>query len=215
MSKRFYILLAWVTIMPFIGSVTISGLMYGFEMEFPIVPLYIYFIGSLVAALVIALALCPTTVVAMLSGLYLGWWALPFVVLSYLMAAFIGYYLFGSLDHASLQKYMTTKPKMKKFFDRLQNRQFKLVVFSRLSPVLPFSVMNMVLASLSVNIKTFLLGSLIGMLPRTLLSVYLGIVTANVLLTDGANYVELIKLGTTALLFLGSSYGLKRVIFND
>ena len=58
---------------------------------------------------------------------------------------------------------------------------FKLVVLLRLSPLIPFNALNYALALTRVSLRDYVLGSALGMLPGTVLYVYLGS-----LVTDGA-----------------------------
>jgi uncharacterized membrane protein YdjX (TVP38/TMEM64 family) len=51
---------------------------------------------------------------------------------------------------------------------------FRVVLLLRLSPVLPFNLLNYALGLTRVGVRDYLLGSLIGMFPGTLLYVYLG-----------------------------------------
>jgi uncharacterized membrane protein YdjX (TVP38/TMEM64 family) len=50
----------------------------------------------------------------------------------------------------------------------------KVVFLARLSPVLPFNVLNYAFGLTRVRFREFVLGSFAGMLPGTLLYVYLG-----------------------------------------
>ena len=51
---------------------------------------------------------------------------------------------------------------------------FKLVLLLRLSPVVPFNLLNYVLSLTSVRLGAYVLASMVGMLPGTALYVYLG-----------------------------------------
>jgi uncharacterized membrane protein YdjX (TVP38/TMEM64 family) len=51
---------------------------------------------------------------------------------------------------------------------------FKLVLLLRLSPIVPFNLLNYVLSLTSVRLGTYVIGSAVGMLPGTALYVYLG-----------------------------------------
>jgi uncharacterized membrane protein YdjX (TVP38/TMEM64 family) len=68
---------------------------------------------------------------------------------------------------------------------------FGIVALLRLSPLVPFGVLNYALGLTRVRLRDFVLGSLVGMLPGTLLYVYLGsLVTAvNALGTDSGSDV--------------------------
>jgi uncharacterized membrane protein YdjX (TVP38/TMEM64 family) len=50
----------------------------------------------------------------------------------------------------------------------------RLVTLLRLSPVLPFSVLNYALGLTQISMRDYVLGSFVGMLPGTVLYVYLG-----------------------------------------
>lgn len=51
---------------------------------------------------------------------------------------------------------------------------FKIVALLRLSPVLPFNLMNYALGLTRVRLRDYVLGSWVGMLPGTMMYVYLG-----------------------------------------
>lgn len=57
---------------------------------------------------------------------------------------------------------------------------FKVVALLRLSPVLPFNLLNYVLGLTSVRLRGYVAGSFVGMLPGTLLYVYLGSLVSSV-----------------------------------
>lgn len=56
----------------------------------------------------------------------------------------------------------------------IEREGLKIVLLLRLSPVLPFSVLNYALGLTRVRLGHYVLGSFIGMLPATFLYVYLG-----------------------------------------
>lgn len=64
--------------------------------------------------------------------------------------------------------------------DRAVGRQgFKIVLLIRLSPAFPFNVTNYVLGLTGVSFRSYLLASWLGMLPGTVLYVYLGTAAKN------------------------------------
>jgi uncharacterized membrane protein YdjX (TVP38/TMEM64 family) len=65
-------------------------------------------------------------------------------------------------------------------------RGFQTVVLLRLAPILPYNLLNIVLGLSSVRLRDFALGSLLGMLPLTILCVHAGAVAATLAgITDG------------------------------
>jgi len=63
---------------------------------------------------------------------------------------------------------------------------FKIVALLRLSPVIPFNLLNYALALTRVSLRDYVIGSFVGMLPATLLYVYVGsLVTSVTALANG------------------------------
>lgn len=56
----------------------------------------------------------------------------------------------------------------------VEREGFKLVLLLRLSPIVPFNLLNYVLSLTRVGLGTYVLASFVGMLPGTALYVYLG-----------------------------------------
>lgn len=61
---------------------------------------------------------------------------------------------------------------------------FKIVALLRLSPVIPFNLLNYALALTGVGLRDYVIGSFVGMLPATLLYVYAGSVVTSVTASD-------------------------------
>ncbi len=131
-------------------------------------------IYTVVASLVMGLMLSPTTFVALLSGFILGWKAIPFVVISYLYASVIGFFIGKFLDHGKVERLLALFPKGKAFFENIQKSEKQLVFTCRLSPVLPFAFTNVLLAAIKTRFSTFIVYGTLGMLPRTLLAIWAG-----------------------------------------
>lgn len=89
---------------------------------------------------------------------------------------------------------------------------FRLVLLLRLSPVLPFNLLNYALALTRVSLRDYVMGSAIGMFPATVLYVYLGSV-----LTNGSELLAGKPLGAspagTALYWMGLAATLAVVVF--
>ncbi|GAB3537394.1 hypothetical protein GCM10027443_30270 [Pontibacter brevis] len=121
-----------------------------------------------------ALALTPTTFVALVSGFYLGWSGFAGIVISYGVAAMIGYSLARIIDHGKMMGFLNRFDKARILMQELRNQSWSLIILTRISPVLPFALMNFVLSLLQVDRTRFLVASIIGMLPRTLFFFWIG-----------------------------------------
>jgi uncharacterized membrane protein YdjX (TVP38/TMEM64 family) len=61
----------------------------------------------------------------------------------------------------------------------VESEAFKVVLLTRLSPLFPFNLLNYAFGLSSVSFKTYLLASWIGMLPGTLMYIYIGAAAQN------------------------------------
>jgi len=134
-----------------------------------------WLIFYLLSVFTMAFSLTPTTFIALSGGFFLGWEAVWFVIPSYLIASAIGYGTAGLIDKGKLLRSLSETEKVQHFIQKLDKRQFMLIFLSRLSPALPFALMNFVLSALRTNFPTFLLAGFWGMLPRTVLSIWIGL----------------------------------------
>ncbi len=135
----------------------------------------------IVTAALMGLGLTHTTFVALVSGYFLGWEGFPGTAVAYGLAAAVGYRLATLIDQGALDRFLALFPKAQAVVSELQNESLQLIILVRLSPVLPFALMTFVLASVRVNFQRFIVGSVIGMLPRTLFFYWLGTRAAGLL----------------------------------
>lgn len=198
---------------PLLGSASMLGVLHEYRellQQLSLTQTLLYF---LVIAVTMAFALTPTTVVAIVTGYYLGWGGLPGMVVAYALAAAIGYELACRLDHGKLRHFLHLFPKAGAVVDELQTQSWQLIILTRLSPVLPFALMTFVLAMVGVPRRQFLLASILGMLPRSLFFFWLGTKAQDVLALlqdpDGSALSKLVLLGLIA-----ASVGGLYVLFN-
>lgn len=161
-------------LLPILASTGITVLLLYFENQLLLWNVWYWLVLYLGVSILMGFALMPTTLMAFLTGYFLKFEGIPFMIGAYLIAAYIGYELGLFLEGKKIHKNILEKPKVKRFLSSLKEKSWKLIILVRLSPVLPFAVMNLVLSAIRFPIKTFLIGSLLGMLPRTVLAIYLG-----------------------------------------
>lgn len=127
----------------------------------------------LCTSLLMGLMLTPTTFIAMLSGFLLGFNAIVPVVLMYTIASAIGYFIGKLLDQGKVEKTLRYFKK-EHLIENIQESDHWFVFTCRLSPVLPFAFTNVVLASINTPFRRFITWGTLGMLPRTLLAIWVG-----------------------------------------
>lgn len=152
-----------------------------------------------------AFAICPPTFLAIVMGFFLGWAAFPYLVFINLGAIILIYSLYRLINFSWIENKLLANPKIRKTLDGIKNDELKLIFFTKLSPLFPFAVTNLVFAVSGARFSNILLGGFLGMVPRTLLAVYVG-KEANVLsqLIDNPNEGTLSKVIISALLVVSA-----------
>lgn len=163
-----------------------------------------------VASLSMACALSPTTFVALASGFFFGWGGLWGILMSYPIAAMIGREIGKFLLRGNRKASWLNHQAFNAIFAQLGQQPFRLLVFMRLSPVLPFAMSNFLLAQVQIRNPIYLAGTMVGMLPRTIVALWLGtqVSTYLQLLTTNDSEAHQFSTWLSALLLVISTIGL-------
>jgi uncharacterized membrane protein YdjX (TVP38/TMEM64 family) len=104
-------------------------------------------------------------------------------------ASMLAFLLGRTLARDWIAKRMARDARFAAIDEAIGRNGFKIVALLRLSPVVPFSVLNYALGLTRVGLRDFVLGSFVGMLPGTFLYVYLGslVTTVSGLGADGGS----------------------------
>lgn len=78
------------------------------------------------------------------------------------------------LARERIARWVEADPRFSAISGAVAREGFKIVCLLRLSPAFPFNLLNYALGLTSVSLKDFMLASWLGMLPATVLYVYLG-----------------------------------------
>ncbi len=124
------------------------------------------------------LALLPTYASAILGGWAFGFTTGAIAAMSGFTGAAILGYLIGRLGSGDrVEKILAEKPRWKAVRDALVGGSFAktlaIVTLLRLPPNSPFAITNLVLASVKTHPAAYIIGTIIGMAPRTLIVIYI------------------------------------------
>jgi uncharacterized membrane protein YdjX (TVP38/TMEM64 family) len=139
------------------------------------------------------LALLPTNVVGAMAG-----WVFGFDLgIAVLMAGIVGAASISFLIHSriagdKLPHTFDAHPKSKAIYEALvvgQSfwRTTLIISLLRLSPAMPFALTNFLMAAARVPLKSFVVGTLVGMLPRSSAVVFVGAGVSELTFDDGQN----------------------------
>ncbi|OHX67540.1 TVP38/TMEM64 family protein [Flammeovirga pacifica] len=207
------------SILPLILSSTLLSLAYNYEQEILQFGWQQWVIFYIISCFTMAFAITPTTLIAIISGYFLGWVSLFGLVPSYILAAFFCYRLISWVDHGKFSKSIEKYKIAGAIVSTVHQSPLKIVVFTKISPILPFALSNMLLAWAKTPMTPFLWGSLLGMLPRTVIAVWAGKTLVDISNISEGNpnqtYQQIIIGSLVVLSILGLTMSFKKNIENE
>lgn len=141
---------------------------------------------ALLYILAVVLMLPGSILTAAAGFLYGPVWGLLLVSPVSVAAATLAFVLGRSVARDWIADRVSGRPRFAAIDRAVSQGGFKIVALLRLSPILPFNVLNYALGLTGVKLRAYVLASLVGMLPGTLLYVYLGsLITSATALASG------------------------------
>ncbi|MDQ2780742.1 MAG: TVP38/TMEM64 family protein [Pseudomonadota bacterium] len=133
---------------------------------------WVIFAGVYIVGTVLLLPVSVLTIVAGLAfGLAIGF---PLVVVSATIGATLAFLVARYLAHDKVDSLMQKRPKFKAIQSAVSEGGWKVVGLLRLSPVLPFNLQNYFYGITDLKLVEYVLATFFGIMPGTLLYVYLG-----------------------------------------
>ncbi|WP_428653286.1 TVP38/TMEM64 family protein [Runella sp.] len=165
----------FLTVFPFITSSFLGAWIIRNEALIDRFTLQDWAIVCVVSALACALALLPPALLAFAFGYFLGWWALGPLILLNMTAIAIIYWITKRLNGEALLQYLSHFPRAVSLLNRIQKNELQFVFFTKLSPAVPFALTNLIFSLLKIRFSNVILGGFLGMVPRTALTVWVGL----------------------------------------
>lgn len=122
-----------------------------------------------------AVLLVPGSVLTLGTGFLLGLgWGIPVVSLGSTLGATAAFLVGRRLGRDWVRGRIGDRVTLRGVGEAIEREGFQVVLLLRLSPLIPFNALNYALALTGVRLRDYVLGSWIGMLPGTVLYVWLG-----------------------------------------
>jgi uncharacterized membrane protein YdjX (TVP38/TMEM64 family) len=135
----------------------------------------------LAAAYVVATVLMvPGTILTLGAGFVFGV-AVGFVTVSAgsVLGALCAFLVGRTLARGFVEQKVRENPKFAAIDRAVETNGFKIVLLTRLSPIFPFNLLNYLFSVTRVRTRDYFLASWIGMIPGTIMYVYLGSLVKN------------------------------------
>ena len=139
-----------------------------------------FFTNLYLISVVFLLPFCG--VLSILGGTLFGWTSFWLSMFSSLVGAFLVYHFLYLMVFRKLRLNQDTR--IKKFTNFFNKSQLLWLVFLRLLPIIPFSIVSAFSAQIIRDYKTFLLGTIIGSAPGLIAHTLIGIQIKNIIISD-------------------------------
>jgi uncharacterized membrane protein YdjX (TVP38/TMEM64 family) len=163
-----------IAILPLIGSSLIGYYISDKEAYFSNLNLSFLALWAILWAIAAAFALINPTFLALIYGYFIGFAAFPLLAGINLLAIFLVYSVYKIGKLKLFEDLISQNPKALNLLAGLKKEELKVIFFTKLSPVLPFTLTNICFAVSKSKLSNILLGGFLGMIPRTLLAIYTG-----------------------------------------
>lgn len=127
-----------------------------------------------------ALFFLPASVLTLGAGFAYGpWWGLLLVSPVSVLAATVAFLAGRTVARDWVKKRIAGNPRFSAIDSAVGASGLKMVFLLRLSPVIPFNLLNFALGVTGVKLRDYVLASFVGMLPGTIMYLYLGSLVSN------------------------------------
>lgn len=133
-----------------------------------------WIVASLILVFLCALAIVPPTFLALVMGYFMGYWAFPYLVAINMLAIILIFGLSRVINFQFVREWLEKNPKAHEIMEKIRADEIKVIFFTKLSPLFPFAVTNLIFAASGASFRNIVVGGFLGMIPRTALAVYVG-----------------------------------------
>jgi uncharacterized membrane protein YdjX (TVP38/TMEM64 family) len=128
------------------------------------------------------IAVSPPTFLAVVFGYFLGWKSLPMLLVLNIGAIFLVnrvVVLFKD-KFDFMNNFLAQNQQVSGLLNAIKQDEFRIIFFTKLSPIMPFALTNLVFSLSGARLKNILWGGFLGMIPRTLLAIWSSMQVRNI-----------------------------------
>jgi uncharacterized membrane protein YdjX (TVP38/TMEM64 family) len=120
----------------------------------------------------------PTTPMMAIAGIFFGFWeGFVYSSVAGLISALFMFVLARILGKAFVDRYLESRKSLElieKYDEKMARHGTLTVMILRIMPIMPFNVLNLIIGISKVSFKDYIVGTIIGLVPSTILAVYFG-----------------------------------------
>jgi uncharacterized membrane protein YdjX (TVP38/TMEM64 family) len=147
----------------------------------PLVYLVLYIAGTIVLA--------PSPLMSIAAGVAFGWWGFPLAVIAATAGATASFVISRYFLNDELEDWLTDRRIFSAAKRAVDEEGWKIQILLRLSPAVPFGLLNYLIGLTKTPLATYVLSTAVGILPGSFVDIYIGVVGQS--LAGGAQIVYL------------------------
>lgn len=159
-----------------------------------------------VSTLLMSLGLISSSVTFGIAAFFWSWKAFPLLFIAYMLSSYFGYAIGGSLGEDLVAGLEKKYKRVQDIITDLSTASLFDIFMIRISPVLPFSMVNYLMGASKVKMRDFMVAGTAGMAPRAALAFFLGTSAKSIeqiIAGEAMDMNQKIGLGITAVITIG------------
>jgi uncharacterized membrane protein YdjX (TVP38/TMEM64 family) len=148
----------------------------------PFIYVLLYIAGTVVLA--------PSPLMSIAAGVAFGWWGFPLAVLGATGGAVASFLISRHFFDNDLEDWLTERRVFRAALRAVNEEGWKMQILLRLSPIVPFGLLNYLMGLTKTSLTTYVWSTAIGILPGSFVDIYIGVIGQN--LADGAQIAYLV-----------------------
>jgi uncharacterized membrane protein YdjX (TVP38/TMEM64 family) len=133
-----------------------------------IIYLVLYVLGTIVLA--------PSPLMSIAAGVAFGWWGVPLAVVAATAGATASFLLSRYFFDGAVEDWLTDRPVFNAAKRAVDEESWRILLLLRLSPVVPFGMLNYLLGLTKTPLGTYVATTAIGILPGSFVDIYIGVI---------------------------------------
>ena len=128
------------------------------------------------AYMLAAVLLIPVWPLSITGGLAFGIWGFVLVPISASLGSVAAFLISRYLARAKIREWLAQQPRYRAVDEVVEEEGWKVVILLRLSPLVPYNLMNYFCGITGVSLAGYLVATFVGTIPVTAMYVYLGFI---------------------------------------
>jgi uncharacterized membrane protein YdjX (TVP38/TMEM64 family) len=134
----------------------------------PLVYILLYVLGTVMLA--------PSPLMSIAAGVAFGWWGLPLAVVGATAGALASFLISRHFLNDDLEEWLTDRSVFRAAKHAVDDEGWRIQILLRLSPVVPFGLLNYLMGLTKTPITTYVWSTAIGIVPGSLADIYIGVI---------------------------------------